>query len=176
MTLATTPVKTPSMSRLVAGTTAAAAHVRREPQAMLDAIRGSLFDLDLLAEEHRRASPDRYTRHLVHADPDGLFSVLAIVWGPGQGSPVHGHHTWCAVGVYAGELIETFYRAEPGQPEPAPLREVHRRPGDHCFDAGGPGIHRIRNEGPDVAISIHVYGVGADRISTGVNRIYPLAA
>jgi predicted metal-dependent enzyme (double-stranded beta helix superfamily) len=153
-------VMTPAMSRLVAGTTAAAARVRREPQPMLDALRGSLFDLDLLAEEHRRASPDRYTRHLVHADPDGLFSV----------------HTWCAVGVYAGELVETFYREQPGHAEPVAVREVRRRPGDQCFDAGGPGIHRIRNEGHEVAISIHVYGVGADRISTGVNRIYPPAA
>jgi predicted metal-dependent enzyme (double-stranded beta helix superfamily) len=169
-------VMTPAMSRLVAGTTAAAARVRREPQPMLDALRGSLFDLDLLAEEHRRASPDRSTRPLVHADPDGLFSVLAIVWGPGQGSPVHGHHTWCAVGVYAGELVETFYREQPGHAEPVAVREVRRRPGDQCFDAGGPGIHRIRNEGHEVAISIHVYGVGADRISTGVNRIYPPAA
>ena len=171
-----TAVITPSMSRLVAGTTVAAARVRHEPQAMLEAIRGSLSDLDLLAEEHRRASPDRYTRHLVHADPDGLFSVLAIVWGPGQGSPVHGHHTWCAVGVYAGELVETFYRVEADGADPVPVRDVRRRPGDHCFDPGGPGIHRIHNEGRETAISIHVYGVGADHISTGVNRIYPPAA
>lgn len=173
MTVATHPALSPAMSRLVAGATAAA---RVEPQGVLEAIRGSLFDLDLLAEEHRRASPDRYTRHLVHADPDGLFSVLAIVWGPGQGSPVHGHHTWCAVGVYAGELVETFYRPGPEGADPVAEREVLRRPGDQCFDAGGPGIHRIRNDGHDVAISIHVYGVGADRISTGVNRIYPLVA
>jgi len=166
-----------SLRKLIDGTTAAAlVDGAIEPQAVLSAIRGSLVDLDLLAEEHRISKPDTYTRHLVYADPNGLFSILAIVWGPGQGSPVHGHHTWCAVGVYAGELIETFYRAEPGLPEPVLVRELHRRPGDHCFDAGGPGIHRIRNEGPDVAISIHVYGVGADRISTGVNRIYPLAA
>jgi predicted metal-dependent enzyme (double-stranded beta helix superfamily) len=165
------------LRKLIDGTTAATlVDGAIEPQAVLSAIRGSLVDLDLLAEEHRLSKPDTYTRHLLHADPNGLFSILALVWGPGQGSPVHGHHTWCAVGVYAGELIETFYRAEPGLPEPVLVRELHRRPGDHCFDAGGPGIHRIRNEGPDVAISIHVYGVGADRISTGVNRIYPLAA
>jgi len=176
MTVAPPPAITTAMTRLVEGTTAAASRVLEEPQGVLDAIRGSLLDLDLLAAEHRRASPDRYTRHLVYADPNGLFSVLALVWGPGQGSPVHGHHTWCAVGVCSGELVETFYRHEPGMAEPVAIREVHRRPGDHCFDAGGPGIHRIRNDGDEVAISIHVYGVGADRISTGVNRIYPLAS
>ena len=32
-------------------------------------------------------------------------------------------------------------------------------------------VHRIANEGPDVAVSLHVYGTGADRISTGVNRL-----
>ena len=81
-----------ALRKLIDGTTAATlVDGAIEPQAVLSAIRGSLVDLDLLAEEHRLSKPDTYTRHLLHADPNGLFSILALVWGPGQGSPVHGH-------------------------------------------------------------------------------------
>ncbi len=168
---------TPALKKLVESTQAAAPRGGApEPQALLSAIRGSLFDLDLLADEHRRANPDTYTRHVLYADPHGLFTILAIVWSPGQGSPVHAHHTWCAVGVYAGELTETFFRITPGDVQPRVVREVQRGPGDSCFDSGRDGIHRIENRSCELAISIHVYGVGADRITTGVNRVYPVAA
>jgi len=168
----------PSMQKLIDGTTAAALADREvRPQALLSAIRGSLVDLDLLANEHRRSNADTYTRHLIHADPNGLFSILALVWGPGQGSPVHGHHTWCGVGVHAGELTESFYRHSPGDPHPVETRTVVRPAGDSCFDSGKDGgIHRIVNRTDSIAISIHVYGVGEDKITTGVNRIYPMPA
>ena len=35
---------------------------------------------------------------------------------------------------------------------------------------------RIVNRSDSIAISIHVYGVGEDKITTGVNRIYPMPA
>jgi hypothetical protein len=35
-----------------------------------------------------------------------------------------------------------------------------------------PWLHRIANRSGAVAISLHVYGVGSDRIASGVNRIY----
>ena len=126
----------PSMQKLIDGTTAAAlADGEVQPQDVLSAIRGSLVDLDLLAEEHRISKPDTYTRHLVYADPNGLFSILAIVCGPGQGSPVHGHHTWCAVGVYAGEITECYYRLTPGDLHPIEVRTVRRTAGDSCLDS-----------------------------------------
>jgi predicted metal-dependent enzyme (double-stranded beta helix superfamily) len=89
---------------------------------------------------------------------------------------VHGHHTWCAVGVYAGELTESHYRLSPGDLHPVEVRSVRRTAGDSCFDSGREGIHRIVNRSDSIAISIHVYGVGEDKITTGVNRIYPMQA
>jgi hypothetical protein len=44
--------------------------------------------------------------------------------------------------------------------------------GASIFDPSGAGIHRIGNYSGVLAVSLHVYGVGQDRISTGVNRIY----
>src|SRR5579872_3703218 len=62
---------------------------------------------DLLQGTSCPASSERYTRHLLHAGQG--FSVLAAVWRPGQMSPVHGHHTWCALGVHRGSLTESLF-------------------------------------------------------------------
>src|SRR4030095_11912675 len=35
--------------------------------------------------------PDCYARHLLHVDPAGRFSVVVMVWGPGQRTPIHAH-------------------------------------------------------------------------------------
>jgi len=47
--------------------------------------------------------------------------------------------------------------------------------GESTFDLSGTGIHRIANYSGVLAISLHVYGVAKDRISTHVNRLYPTA-
>ncbi len=44
---------------------------------------------DLLRDTPCPCSPDRYVRNLLHAGSD--HTVLALVWRPGQMSPVHGH-------------------------------------------------------------------------------------
>jgi len=46
-----------------------------------------------------------------------------------------------------------------------------RERGTLSFDADQIGIHRIANASPEVAVSIHVYGVGGTRIATDVNRV-----
>lgn len=124
-----------------------------------------------LPPERRRASHDHYSRHLVHADPEDRFSILAIVWDRGQMSPIHGHHCWCAVGVYQGLLTETRYRESPDGAPPVETGSARHAAGTSLFDPGS-GIHRIANYSSVLAVSIHVYGVGKDRIATGVNRIY----
>jgi predicted metal-dependent enzyme (double-stranded beta helix superfamily) len=128
-----------------------------------------------LPEERRRANHERYARHLLYGDPAGRFSVLSLVWDHGQESPIHGHHTWCAVGVYDGELTETRYREQDGGHAPVEIGAERRGHGSLSFDPPQSAIHRIGNRSGAVAISLHVYGVGADRIATGVNQLYPTA-
>jgi predicted metal-dependent enzyme (double-stranded beta helix superfamily) len=43
----------------------------------------------------RNGDPATYRCHLLHAEPDGSFSVVALVWRPGQATPIHDHVTWC---------------------------------------------------------------------------------
>ncbi|ARP89598.1 hypothetical protein CAL14_04285 [Bordetella genomosp. 9] len=113
-----------------------------------------------------------YSRHVAYADPDGLFTIVYLVWPPRQFSPVHGHHTWCAYRVVKGELAETLYRWDAASGCARPWRRQTRRQGD--IVTAGPGleqIHRLGNAGDETAVSLHVYGVGERAIATGVNRI-----
>ena len=133
-------------------------------------------DPALLAPEQCRPHAECYARHVLHADPAGRFTILALVWGAGQFSPSHAHHTWCAYAVRSGVLNETLYAYDDATGMAQPLRVATRSAGHACFADGGlDQIHRLGNAGSEPAISIHVYGVARDRIATHVNRIVEVA-
>jgi predicted metal-dependent enzyme (double-stranded beta helix superfamily) len=105
--------------------------------------------------------PDNYRIHQLHVDPAGRFSVSAMVWGPGQGTPIHDHTVWGMVGVLHGrERCEEFAPLlEPGGP--LVHGEIHElAPGDIDLVSPTVGdIHRVSNALADgVSVSIHVYG------------------
>jgi predicted metal-dependent enzyme (double-stranded beta helix superfamily) len=50
-------------------------------------------------EAARPARDDSYARHLLHRDRNNRFVVLALVWRPGQGTPIHDHSCWGVMGV-----------------------------------------------------------------------------
>lgn len=67
---------------------------------------------------------DHYARRLLHQDEACGYTVMAMTWGPGQGTPVHDHAgMWCVEAVWHGqievvqyELLENrdgLYRLEP---------------------------------------------------------------
>ncbi|OZI20103.1 hypothetical protein CAL26_21370 [Bordetella genomosp. 9] len=118
-----------------------------------------------------------YSRHVAYADPQGRYTVVYLVWPPGQFSPVHGHHTWCAYRVVSGELTETLYRWDEGARCAHVVEQASRRPGDIVTAAPGLGqVHRLGNAGDTVAVSLHVYGVDAQALTTGVNHVVNAAA
>lgn len=139
------------------------------------ALREATAEASWLPPDRRRANHERYARHLLYGDPDGRFSILALVWDHGQASPVHGHHCWCAIGVYQGMLTETHYREDAAGGPPDSIGSTPRGAGTLSFELPGAGIHRISNESGAVAVSLHVYGVHRDRIASGVNRPYGTA-
>src|SRR6266550_2391137 len=47
----------------------------------------------------RRGDPAGYQSHLLYAEPDGSFSISAMVWMPGQQTTIHDHVAWCVTGV-----------------------------------------------------------------------------
>jgi predicted metal-dependent enzyme (double-stranded beta helix superfamily) len=120
-----------------------------------------------LRPEHRVGDPGSYMRHLLYIDPADAFVITAITWLPGQVSPVHGHHVWCLYGVVEGDLTEEQFteRLELS-------RKVVYRPGDLAGrDLDQKMVHRVSNRGIARVVSLHLYGVGADRLTTGINRI-----
>ena len=147
------------------------------PDAMANEVTAALRDATAgpgwLPVERRRADHQRYARHLLYGDPTGRFSILSLVWDRGQESPIHGHHTWCAVGVYDGELTEVLFCEDAAGRAPVEVGTERRVAGSLSFDPPLVSIHRIANRSGAVAISLHVYGVAAGRISSGVNRLFP---
>jgi predicted metal-dependent enzyme (double-stranded beta helix superfamily) len=120
---------------------------------------------DWLRAEHRVGDPMGYMRHLLYVDPDGAFVMTAITWLPGQVSPVHGHQVWCAYGVAEGELTEEQFGADL-----RPLKMNVYRAGDVAEQ--GEIIHRVSNRSRGPIVSLHLYGVSADRLTTGINRLF----
>ena len=124
----------------------------------------------LLADQEFRCCPERYVRHLLHADAEGGYAVVALVWRPGQMSPVHAHRTWCAFAVHAGILTETLYT--PGDP-PVPDATRLMHPGMLGHGPARPDlIHRLANLSCATAVSIHCYGAAFDRFGMDVNEIH----
>jgi predicted metal-dependent enzyme (double-stranded beta helix superfamily) len=63
-------------------------------------------DKSFLTPEHLRSDPEHYARNAVYIDDDDTLSLFALVWRPGQWTPVHDHGTWGVVGVLEGTLEE----------------------------------------------------------------------
>ena len=129
-------------------------------------LRQHLFRPDLLAPEQRVGDPNRYRTHTLHLEPDS-FSVIALVWLPGQATRIHDHISWCVFGVVQGVEHEELFDEN--------LRCVgvnDNHPGDVSGFMPPGDIHRVRNVSDVTAISIHVYGADLFRLGSSVRRYY----
>ncbi|PWR18268.1 rhodanese-like domain-containing protein [Zavarzinia compransoris] len=122
---------------------------------------------DWLPDAFARPDPLRYRQFLLYRDPDGLFSIVSFVWGPGQSTPIHDHTVWGLIGMLRGTEISESFAIDPnGVPVPGNAA-TRLTPG--TVEAVGPetgDIHRVSNAHDDrVSVSIHVYGadIGAVR-------------
>lgn len=124
-----------------------------------------------LDERFRVGSPDCYTRHLLHRDPWNRFVVLALVWQPGQMTPIHDHSCWGVMGILQNSLEEVCYdRLDDGSR--ADVAELEQSRGT---DVGKGSvayllppyeeIHRIGNTSDKPTISLHVYGRDLDEVN-----------
>jgi predicted metal-dependent enzyme (double-stranded beta helix superfamily) len=163
------------------------------------ALRGRLPGPGLLSPRQLVGDPSGYQTHLIHAEPDGSFSIVVMVWLPGQRTPVHDHLSWCVTAVLQGTEYEEVYRLipegarrSPGAPR-TPVAgssrassprhrgdrlEVVARNANPVGTVSGfapPGdIHRVTNVGDSVAVSMHVYGTDITRVGSSVRRVYDL--
>ena len=148
---------------------AAASPLDRRHRRVASALLPYLDQQDLLRDVATPCSPDRYVRHLLHAAED--HTILALVWRPGQMSPVHGHHSWCGLGIHRGSMTETHFTLDADRPAPRGSTQLHV--GDISHAPPEPNaIHRLANLGTETAISIHVYGARFDQLGHAVNQVW----
>jgi len=132
---------------------------------------------ELLTQSQRQPDANTYRRHTIYRDPDGQFTIMALVWLPGQETPAHGHMSWGAVGMYSGELnIKNFeiFGTRAGSMHLQQVDEFDASAGATAFVNGGINdIHRIRNNSDLPAISIHIYGMDVPPESQALNILFP---
>ena len=135
-----------------------------------------LGDPRLLTPEQRQPDPERYRQHVLHVEETGAFSIVALVWLPGQCTAVHDHVSWCVIGVHQGRELERNYRLirESADEYLLPLGEcVHRAGSVAALEPPG-DIHTVVNPGPELAISIHIYGADVRTLGTSIRCRYDL--
>lgn len=105
---------------------------------------------------------DHYARRELHVSPELGYSVIAMTWGPGQGTRIHDHDgAWCVEGVWHGRLAITQY--EPSDRDGprwrfARVADMEAGPGSAGSLIPPHEYHAIRNpSGEDIAVSLHVY-------------------
>jgi predicted metal-dependent enzyme (double-stranded beta helix superfamily) len=136
------------------------------------ALRGRLPGPGLLSPGQLAGDPGGYQTHLVHAEPDGSFSIVVMVWLPGQRTTVHDHLTWCVTAVLQGTEYEEVY-AHRGDHLEAVARNAN--PVGTVSGFAPPGdIHQVTNIGSATAVSMHVYGTDITRVGSSVRRVYDL--
>ena len=162
--------RTDTLTELVDGVpTAVTAHAGWADTAQLAAeqLRSHLPGPDVLTAEQRLCSADDYCGHTLYVEPDGSFSIIAVVWRPGQITRIHDHVTWCVLGVIQGVEHEDLFDADLN------LIGHNENPVGHVSGFAPPGdIHRVHNTGETTAISIHIYGTDLTRIGSSVRRYY----
>ena len=105
---------------------------------------------------------DHYARRELYRSARHGYSIIAMTWGPGQGTPLHDHDgLWCVEGVWQGALRITPYRLREDRGDIARLQPL---PGvDGTRGSAGNLIppdefHVLRNASDtELAISVHVY-------------------
>lgn len=121
----------------------------RDPEVKLPA-----FSYDPIA--------DHYARRELYRSPKYGYSIIAMTWGPGQGTPVHDHDgLWCVEGVWQGELLVTPYDLVETDGD----RYRFRTTGTMRAGYGSSGslippyeYHTISNPNPnETAVSVHIY-------------------
>jgi 3-mercaptopropionate dioxygenase len=137
-------------------------------------LRAHLPGPQILTPAEREGSPDGYVSRTVHTEPDGSFSVCALVWRPGQQTPVHDHVAWCVVGVLQGAEHEELFALRDGGTSLQPVARRVNMTGDVSGFAPPGDIHRVTNHGDSTAISLHVYGADIARLGNSVRRTYDL--
>jgi predicted metal-dependent enzyme (double-stranded beta helix superfamily) len=96
------------------------------------------------------------------------LTVLNVVWAPGMTLRPHDHRMWAAIGIYAGQEDNAFYRRHTTGLVSSGGKEL--REGDVVM-LGDETIHAVTNPKREHTGAIHVYG--GDFVATPRNQWDP---
>ena len=158
-------VEFPGQAKFIAAVDAAV--VAGDKHAVTAALRNALCalirddDVQLPCCVHD-AIVDHYARRELYRSPQHGYSVVAMTWGPGQGTPLHDHSgLWCVEGVWHGELEITQYELLEQNGDRYRFRAaggMHAGPGSAGSLIPPHEYHTIRNASADrIAVSLHIY-------------------
>jgi predicted metal-dependent enzyme (double-stranded beta helix superfamily) len=153
---------------------------RNQRDAVVAAVERRLAPLlaspDVLAPDDRIPWQDHYRPHLLAVAPSRRFSVLALIWLPGQMTPIHDHICWCVVGVLEGVERERRFSLRQDATGARWLttgEDALVRPGEVSrLTPPDENIHQVRNAGSALAISLHVYGADISVCGSSVNQCF----
>ncbi len=151
-----------------------------DPYRTTDAVRQRLAALlagpAFLTPAQREPDPAHYRSHLLTVAPSRKFSVVGLVWLPGQVTPIHDHICWCVVGVLQGTEREQRYglRADDAGAHFLVPEGGETLTACHTCALIPPqeNIHQVRNAGDDLAISLHVYGEDIGVYGSSINQCF----
>ncbi len=135
--------------------------------AITDCLRGALCRIirqkDLtLPDCIYQPKADSYARRELYRSEEHGYSVIAMTWGPGQGTLIHDHSgMWCVEGVFQGALEITQYELAECRDDRCRFVAV----GSLQAGTGSAGslippheYHTIRNPSDDsVSVTLHIY-------------------
>jgi predicted metal-dependent enzyme (double-stranded beta helix superfamily) len=177
MTLVNQPLPTaPRLDELVTGIRAALNRCgdwQRTAQRAASALRRHLPSPEVLTDAHSGDQGELRGR-LLHVEPDGTFSIQAIVWPAGRVTRIHDHVTWCVFGVIQGAVDEELFTLDGSGDFLIPTGGTTNATGTVNGFAPPGDIHRVATSGDRTAISIHVYGTDLSRLGSSSLRYYDL--
>ena len=116
---------------------------------------------------------EHYARRELYRSARHGYSVIAMTWGPGQGTPLHDHDSlWCVEGIWQGRLDFIPYRllescGDDCRFQPLPALSGARGTAGNLVPPDE--FHVLRNASDkDIAISVHVYQLPLQRCTVFV--------
>lgn len=169
------PVELDQLTIAVRRAVARTADRQRTAVLVADALRQHLPPVEpLLTPAQRIGERGTTSGHRLHVEPDGSFSMVAIVWQPGAATSIHDHVTWCVFGVLAGVEHEDLYTLSEDGTHLVGAGVNRNLTGEVSGFAPPGDIHRVRNDSETTAVSLHVYGTDLSRVGSSVRRRYDL--
>ena len=134
---------------------------RKTLEAITEPLQRIIARQDCLADVHPEGNPHPDRGFPIYRAED--LSILAVIWQPGSGTPIHNHNGWAMEGIISGTERNRNYarRDDASQPWVAELEEVEptlvATGQTTALDLPPNDIHAVEIPAGKT-LAIHVYG------------------